>query len=81
MLTRSPMTIPFDPGLRLSLPSPVTTPTRAERSMPWLRPEAVTVETRSRAARRFARRRPHGLPGAPQTAITASPMNFWIAPP
>jgi hypothetical protein len=57
--------------------SPVTTPTRA-----WtIGPSPRTPLTTSRAARTARSASSSWLVGAPQTAITASPMNFSIVPP
>ena len=63
--------------------SPVTTPTRMARSgTPTSSPNAATADDQLEPRAH----RPLGVvlvrrPGTPQTAITASPMNFSIVPP
>ena len=70
-------------GAEVTVASPVSTPARAIRSAaPISSPERRRRPRRARAPRgRRARRRPRGRSGAPQTAMTASPMNFSTVPP
>ena len=78
VLTRSPATMPWFVAPSVTAASPVRTPARA-----WMPgPEAAdrVDELEARRGRR-ARRRPRARSGAPQTAITASPMNFSTVPP
>ena len=57
--------------------SPVRTPARA-----WIAgPSALTASTSSSAARTARSASSSWAMGAPQTAITASPMNFSTVPP
>ena len=62
--------------------SPVITAARARSSeTPTSSPSAVTAATRSRAARTARSASSSVAVGVPQTAITASPMNFSTVPP
>ena len=62
--------------------SPVTIPTRIARpSKPISSPSVVTVATSSRPARTERSASSSKDVGTPQTAITASPMNFSTVPP
>ncbi len=62
---------------RVTAASPVSTPARA--SMPG--PRARTASTSSRPARTARSASSSRATGAPQTAMTASPMNFSTVPP
>ena len=81
VLTRSPATMPWPSAPIVTAASPVRTPARAWSCEPPRR--------RARARRRPGRarpgprapRRPRRATGVPQTAITASPMNFSTVPP
>ena len=82
VLTRSPATIPSPTAPMFTAASPVRTPARAAQ----LRRAHLVAERRDR--RDEIERRPHGplgvvlgRDGVPQTAITASPMNFSTVPP
>ena len=62
--------------------SPVTTPARAASPGTLASvPSSATAATRSRAARTARSASPSVATGVPQTAITASPMNFSTIPP
>ena len=77
VLTRSPATIPWLVAPRVTAASPVSTPARA-----WTAgPNALTASSSSRAARTARSASSSCAVGAPQTAITASPMNFSTVPP
>jgi hypothetical protein len=77
VLTRSAATIPCPSAPSVTAASPVRTPARARA-----RDRAWKPSRRGRAPPgRPARRRPRSRRGAPQTAITASPMNFSTVPP
>ena len=78
VLTRSPATIPWSVAPRVTAASPVRTPARAWRPGPEV---ADGVDELERGPHARARRRPRGPTGAPQTAMTASPMNFSTVPP
>ena len=77
VLTRSPATMPWFVAPMVTAASPVSTPARA--AMPG--PSVRTASTRSRAARTARSGSSSRATGAPQTAITASPMNFSTLPP
>ena len=77
VLTRSPATMPWFVAPRVTAASPVRTPARA--AMPG--PRARTASTRSSAARTARSASSSRATGAPQTAMTASPMNFSTVPP
>jgi hypothetical protein len=67
---------------RLTATSPVTTPARTVKpATPTSAPSACTAATRSRAPRTARSASPSAAVGVPQTAITASPMNFSTTPP
>ena len=81
-LTVSPSTMPSATLPMVTATSPVTTPPRASSpSRPASRPSAGTNETISNAARTARSASSSFAVGAPQTAITASPMNFSTVPP
>ena len=81
VLTRSPTTMPSS-TLSMATACPVTTPTRAASpSSWWASPKAWTASTSSRLARTARSASFSRAIGTPQTAITASPMNFSIVPP
>jgi hypothetical protein len=77
VLTMSPATIPWLVAPRVTAASPARMPTRT--SIPGPRPR--TASTRSRPARTARSASSSLATGAPQTAITASPMNFSTVPP
>ena len=82
VLTASPATMPSLTAPIVTATSPVTTPARAAsvstcRSAPSCR----TASTRSSAARTARSASLSVAVGVPQTAITASPMNFSTTPP
>ena len=81
VLTMSPVTIPWPSAPTLTAAAPVSTPTRTASSTPSSRPSAGTMSTSSRAARTARSASSSCAIGAPHRAITASPMNFSIAPP
>ena len=82
VLTRSPATIPSPVAPSVTVASPVMTPARARNSgIPTSSPSAETAVTRSRAARTARSASSSVATGVPQTAITASPMNFSTVPP
>ena len=77
VLTRSPATIPWSLAPIVTAASPVSTPERA-----WTPgPRSRTASTSSRAARTARSASSSWATGAPQTAMTASPMNFSTVPP
>jgi uncharacterized protein (TIGR03032 family) len=81
VFTRSPTTMP-SPGVLTADAWPVTTPARARISgAPTSSPNAVTASTSSSPARTARSASSSRASGAPQTAITASPMNFSTVPP
>ncbi len=76
VLTRSPATMPWFVAPIVTAASPVRTPARA-----WMPgPRVWTASTSSRAARTARSASSSWAVGAPQTAITASPMNFSTVP-
>ena len=77
VLTRSPATMPWFVAPSVTAASPVRTPARAWIAGPRLR----TASTSSSAARTARSASSSWATGAPQTAITASPMNFSTVPP
>jgi hypothetical protein len=78
----SPATMPWPSAPTVTVASPVRTPARARRlGTPISSPSAVTAATRSRAARTARSASSSVATGVPQTAITASPMNFSTVPP
>ena len=82
VLTMSPATMPSPVAPTVTVASPVSTPARACRSdTPTSSPRAVTAATRSSAARTARSASSSVALCAPQTAITASPMNFSTTPP
>ena len=82
VFTASPATIPSPTAPRVTATSPVTTPVRAAKpGTPNSPPSAATAATRSSAARTARSASPSAATGVPQTAITASPMNFSTTPP
>ena len=81
VFTRSPATSPWSTAPSVTAASPVSTPARATSSRPSARPTSATDATRSRAARTARSASSSCATGAPQTAMTASPMNFSTVPP
>ena len=82
VFTASPATIPWLTAPSVTATSPVTTPARAASAgNPASLPSAATALTRSSAARTARSASPSVATGVPQTAITASPMNFSTTPP
>ncbi len=82
VFTRSPATIPSRSAPIVTAASPVRTPTRARRpSAPSSSPSDEMAATRSSAARTARSASSSVAVGVPQTAITASPMNFSTVPP
>jgi hypothetical protein len=77
VFTMSPATIAWFPAPTVTAASPVTTPARAARSCPML----STPRTTSSAARTARWASSSWATGVPQTAMTASPMNFSTVPP
>ena len=77
VLTRSPATMPSFVAPIVTAASPVRTPARAR--MPG--PRDRTASTTSSAARTARSASSSRAIGAPQTAMTASPMNFSTVPP
>jgi hypothetical protein len=75
VFTASPTTIPSPSEPTRTTTSPVSTPARA------LMFSALTWSTSSSAARTARSASSSRATGAPQTAMTASPMNFSIVPP
>ncbi len=74
---------PGPSAARVAATVPVTTPARA-RELGRARsetPSLATSATTSRAARTARSASPSTATGVPQTAITASPMNFSMSPP
>ena len=80
MLTMSPATMPWFVAPIVTAASPVSTPARA-----WMgccsSPRLGTAVEISIAARTARSASSSWAVGAPQTAITASPMNFSTVPP
>ena len=77
MFTRSPATMPWFCAPSVAAASPVITPARA-----WMpSPRTVTASTSSSPASTARSASSSWACGTPQTAITASPMNFSIVPP
>ena len=84
VLTRSPATIawPRPNAAGSTAASPVRTAARSARaSSPAFRPRWRTASTRSSAVRTARSASSSWATGAPQTAMTASPMNFSTVPP
>src|SRR5580693_9192583 len=82
VLTASPATMPSPTAPTVTATSPVTTPARAASpGTPASWPSSATAVTRSSAARTARSASPSVAVGVPQTAITASPMNFSTTPP
>ena len=82
VLTRSPATMPWPSAPSVTAASPVRTPARARS--PGRRPRRrATARRRARSsAARTARSASSSFAiGVPQTAMTASPMNFSTVPP
>ena len=77
VFTRSPATIPWPTAPSVTAASPVRTPARA--AMPG--PSVLAASTSSRPARTARSASSSWATGAPQTAMTASPMNFSTLPP
>ncbi len=77
MLTMSPVTMPWFVAPSVTAASPVWIPARTSSPGPIAR----TATTRSRAARTARSASSSRAIGAPQSAITASPMNFSTVPP
>ena len=67
---------------RVTATSPVTTPARAARpGTPRLDPQVPDRRHQIQPARTARSASPSSVTGVPQTAITASPMNFSTTPP
>ncbi len=81
VLTRSPATMPCPVAPTVTAASPVTMPTRIAISAPTSPPSAATTSTSSSPARTARSGSSSRATGVPQTAITASPMNFSTVPP
>ena len=77
VLTRSPATMPWPCAPSVTAASPLSTPARAFR----LGSSVGTAASSSSAARTARSASSSCATGAPQTAITASPMNFSTVPP
>ena len=77
VLTRSPATIPWFVAPSVTAASPVRMPARARRSGS----SSGIAAVRSSAALTARSASSSCATGAPQTAITASPMNFSTVPP
>ena len=80
VLTRSPATMPWPSAPIVTAASPVRTPAAREPER-RASPSAATAATRSSAARTARSASSSFATGVPQTAITASPMNFSTVPP
>ncbi len=73
---------PLALGADLDRGVPVSTPARTRRSgIPTSSPSSVTARVSDRAARTARSASSSRAIGVPQTAITASPMNFSTVPP
>ena len=82
VLTASPATMPCCSAPIVTATSPVTMPTRMARSgIARSEPIASIRATSSRPARTARSASSSWAVGTPQTAITASPMNFSTVPP
>ncbi len=82
VFTASPATIPCWVAPTVTATSPVTRPTRIARSgTPTVSPSDATASTSSSPARTARSASSSCAVGTPQTAITASPMNFSTVPP
>ena len=82
VFTASPATMPSAVAPTVTATSPVTTPTRiASPGAPTSSPIAATAATSSSPARTARCASSSCATGTPQTAITASPMNFSTTPP
>jgi hypothetical protein len=82
VFTRSPATIPWFWAPSETAASPVSTPARARRSgAPTSSPRSLTNAVSSSAARTARSASSSCAIGDPQSAITASPMNFSTTPP
>ena len=81
VLTRSPATIPWPCAPTTAAASPVSTAARACGRSPPGAARPGTAATRSSAARTARSASSSRAVGVPQTAMTASPMNFSTAPP
>ena len=77
VFTRSPATMPCPSAPRVTAASPVSTPARAATAGS----SSGTSARRSSAARTARSASSSCATGAPQTAMTASPMNFSTVPP
>ena len=74
--------MPWPSAPSVTAASPVSTPARARSSgTPTSSPSAETASTSSSAARTARSASSSVAVGVPQTAITASPMNFSTVPP
>ena len=76
-MTRSPATIPWPSAPIVTAASPVNTPARACSAGSSSGIERDQLERRTHRPLRVV----SVATGVPQTAITASPMNFSIVPP
>ncbi len=74
--------MPWPSAPTVTAASPVTIPTRmASDGAPISPPRAATTSTSSSPARTDRSASSSRATGVPQTAITASPMNFSTVPP
>ena len=80
VLTRSPATIPWPSAARVTAASPVITAPRTATVEPSGVRRWLTASSRSTAARTARSASSSRATGVPQTAITASPMNFSMVP-
>ena len=82
VLTASPATMPSPTAPKVTATWPVVIPTRmVSPSTPASSPSAVMALARSSPARTARSASSSRAAGTPQTANTASPMNFSTAPP
>ena len=81
VLTMSPATMPWPTAPIVTAVSPVAIPALAASSSPASPPRSRTAATSSRAARTERSASSSCAAGEPQTATTASPMNFSMVPP
>ena len=81
-MTVSPSTIPSASAPDSTAALPVNTPARTRSAgIPTSSPSGVTVAVNASAARTARSGSSSRATGVPQTAITASPMNFSTVPP
>ena len=78
----SPSTIPSASAPISTAALPVNTPARTRSSgIPTVSPNALTIAVSAKAALTARSGSSSRATGVPQTAITASPMNFSTVPP